>query len=1204
MGATLGRLLGVGLLFGISGLSSAAWAATVTRTSAFVYDGNGKLIKEVIEPGNSNLCVASTSVYDIFGNKTSGAVRNCNGSALATGSEAAAPTGDAAFAPRSASTAFDSRGRFPTSQTNPLAQVSSSIFDNRYGHPTGTTDANGLSVSWEYDEWGRRSRETRPDGTRTVWSYRYCSGIHGGTAACPAGVRYLVEVQPQASTGAANGPWERTYFDALERAVRTETQGFDGTAVIRQDTEYDNQGRIARTSRPYYAGQAIYWISYNYDLLGRQTRVTAADGAQTNTSYQGLTTIVTDALGRAEARTINSQGWLVSTRDAANRVLTYQYDPLGHLIRTVDPMGNSTQATYDLRGRKLTNVDPNMGTWSYTYNAIGEQIRQTDAKNQVTTFTYDLLGRTIRRNEPDLVSTWYYDRYKSGAVCNKGIGQMCEAESDNGYRRVHTFDSFGRPSSTNTTIDAVYSTSVTYDVLGRGVDSQTYPGGFTVRYVYTNLGYLSEIRNGTSNGLYWKADIVDAEGHITQLTYGSNTSTNRTYNAANGRLTAIKAAALNRVQNLTYRYDAVGNIVYRDDGTQNVAEVLTYDQRNRFTSSTIQVPLIGTTVSSYNYNDIGNITSSSIGTYAYNTSGSSSVRPHAVNEVVLAAGGKLSYQYDANGNMTQKAVFNAAGAQVPTESVATTYSSYNLPIQMQRPGALLSPAVSLSFQYGPERQRVRQQANNATTIYVHPDNVGGMQYEKRVSALGTFHIYYVSAEGAPFVQVTRLDNGLALATDYIFRDALGSVDVITDYLALVKERFSYEAFGERRRLNGTEAEGISGTFTDRGFTNHEHLDELNLIHMNGRVYDPQIARFTSADPFIQDPGNLQSFNRYSYVINNPLRYTDPSGYFFKSLERSVRHELRRWERDFRKEIRRADGNLGAVLRVAGAGASLLCGGPACIAGVVAIMEATVSRAQGVTGGDLIRNVAVATGTALAFNAVGTNAVVQETVGKQIGAHAIVGCLSATASGGHCGRGAVSAFLGKVTTVSTAGLHPGLQLASASLAAGLSSQLMGGNFSDGAVLGAYGYLFNHCASGGCTRIPEDMTRSLVDVGGKNYYEYRYKCADAACLIYQANYPASHPLNAPIESARVELAKIHAGVAISAAGPLSPIARGLGVGYSLLDAATGNFAALFPLGSSLLFAKYFRMSIGPNAGNIASSVAGTTSDMAVRNVQNRE
>jgi RHS repeat-associated protein len=73
-------------------------------------------------------------------------------------------------------------------------------------------------------------------------------------------------------------------------------------------------------------------------------------------------------------------------------------------------------------------------------------------------------------------------------------------------------------------------------------------------------------------------------------------------------------------------------------------------------------------------------------------------------------------------------------------------------------------------------------------------------------------------------------------------------------------------------------DSLVGRTADRGFTEHEHLDEIGVVHMNGRIYDPLVGRFMSADPFIQAPSMLQSYNRYAYVMNNPLNLTDPSGY--------------------------------------------------------------------------------------------------------------------------------------------------------------------------------------------------------------------------------------------------------------------------------------------------------------------------------------
>src|SRR5439155_5871441 len=80
---------------------------------------------------------------------------------------------------------------------------------------------------------------------------------------------------------------------------------------------------------------------------------------------------------------------------------------------------------------------------------------------------------------------------------------------------------------------------------------------------------------------------------------------------------------------------------------------------------------------------------------------------------------------------------------------------------------------------------------------------------------------------------------------------------------------------------------FDSTLTTHGFTGHEEVDPVGLIHMNGRVYDPEIGRFLSADPFVQDLSNLQSFNRYTYVLNNPLSLTDPTGFFFGSICKAI-----------------------------------------------------------------------------------------------------------------------------------------------------------------------------------------------------------------------------------------------------------------------------------------------------------------------------
>jgi RHS repeat-associated protein len=93
------------------------------------------------------------------------------------------------------------------------------------------------------------------------------------------------------------------------------------------------------------------------------------------------------------------------------------------------------------------------------------------------------------------------------------------------------------------------------------------------------------------------------------------------------------------------------------------------------------------------------------------------------------------------------------------------------------------------------------------------------------------------------------------------------------------EALSYDAHGKRRLPTWEDVAGqLEGIETKRSFTGHEFLDDVSIIHMNGRVYDPSIGRFASADIVVQLPENLQSYNRYSYVFNNPLSLIDPTGY--------------------------------------------------------------------------------------------------------------------------------------------------------------------------------------------------------------------------------------------------------------------------------------------------------------------------------------
>ena len=126
------------------------------------------------------------------------------------------------------------------------------------------------------------------------------------------------------------------------------------------------------------------------------------------------------------------------------------------------------------------------------------------------------------------------------------------------------------------------------------------------------------------------------------------------------------------------------------------------------------------------------------------------------------------------------------------------------------------------------------------------------------------------------------ENGGTLQEYYTYSDYLGSVAVVTNDLGMVLHRHSFDAWGRKRNAedwSSYKVEDYNAPWLFRGYTGHEMLPEFDLINMNGRLYDNTIGRMLSADNYAGYDGTSQSYNRYSYAFNNPLKYTDPSGEF-------------------------------------------------------------------------------------------------------------------------------------------------------------------------------------------------------------------------------------------------------------------------------------------------------------------------------------
>jgi hypothetical protein len=231
----------------------------------------------------------------------------------------------------------------------------------------------------------------------------------------------------------------------------------------------------------------------------------------------------------------------------------------------------------------------------------------------------------------------------------------------------------------------------------------------------------------------------------------------------------------------------------------------------------------------------------------------------------------------------------------------------------------------------------------------------------------------------------------------------------------------------------------------------------------------------SADPHIQHPDNLASYNRYSYVYNTPLSATDPSGYFLKWLARTFRNEYRRSEL-FRAAVAIAAasivGPMAGEWALAGIGEAVTAAGGGMSAFAVdAVYSVAAGGAGGfagglvASGGDL-KAAAQGALTGGAFGFVGASWAGGTL--ENYAAHAAVGCATSAADGGSCGRGAASQVFSKWVSMETRGVHPAGQMAAATIAGGTVSVITGGKFANGAKTAAFGYLFNCFLSPGSCR----------------------------------------------------------------------------------------------------------------------------------------
>ncbi len=774
---------------------------------------------------------------------------------------------------------------FPTQVTNALGHISYTQFDYYLGAPVNIEDANGIVSSTEYGNAGLDLLD-RP--SRSVRAINILSAKSQTKILYNDVDRIVTATADQISFG-DNVLKSETVSDGLGRV--TETRVYEASAAfISTKREYDSIGRVKRSYNPHRTtGDSTYgWTDTTYDSLSRVVKVEQFDlnglslGILT-TDYSGQMTMLTDQAGKRKVSRTNALGqitdvWEITPADSAtvavsfsalslNGYLThYDYDALNNLTKVTQGSQPQRLLVYNSLGQLASATQPDSGTTSYQYDGYGNLAQRTAERGPAvtTTYAYDAINRPTNRTYSDGTPAVTYG-YDSPEVTNSK-GRLTSVSSSVSSSIYSAYDPFGRVLGDTQTIDgAAYSMNYSYNLAGE-IISQKYPSGRVVNSEYDSAGRLAGVKN-QANGLFYAGaaftDTVNRiqyspAGIVSQVKLGNGLWEHTNFNSRL-QVTQIglgSASSNSSILQLDYSYGT----------TNNNGNVL---------SQTINIPTIGsatgfTAIQTYGYDSLNRLASAQENSgvswtqnFSYDRFGNrkfiagttlpTSLTPAnnptislTNNRIDNSVVGQASVLYDNIGNLTREVGGHTYGYD--GENRMVTYDG----------GA--SAGGGASYNYDANGRRVKKVVGGsplATTVFIH-------------NIMGELVAEYTD------------DSSSGNGTSYLTRDQLGTPRVITGANQQIKARHDYLPFGEEiSQPHGgrTPTQGYVADNVRQKFTAYQHDNETGLDFAQARYYANIQGRFTSSDPLLTSgkPGIPQSWNRFTYVLNNPLKFIDPSG---------------------------------------------------------------------------------------------------------------------------------------------------------------------------------------------------------------------------------------------------------------------------------------------------------------------------------------
>ncbi|MFH1777293.1 MAG: RHS repeat-associated core domain-containing protein [Candidatus Omnitrophota bacterium] len=706
------------------------------------------------------------------------------------------------------------------------------FYFNRQGKLTRIEDRNGNALVFLYDPDNRLKTITDTSGQITFFYYdenNRVTSIEG-----PFGQRVWYEYDQEGNLSAVTdiGGFKTTYaYDQKHNLILiSDPCGRQTFFTIYEDgrlKEYSNEEGNNR-------------LFYEYSELSHEKKVTDNMGRQTRYIYNnnGLIICKEDTLGNISERVYDNNSNLVSTRDANGNQIFFTYDNRGNILTKTDaqgnvtvltyeaqynqissittPRGNTTSFAYDSNGNLITVIYPDGSRERYRYDDAGNLVRKTDRNGQKIKFCYTPRGKLREKIFPDgRKDVFSYDNY----------GNLIRIKGRNGVLRFK-YDRANRLSKV--TCPGKDKIRYRYDKTGN-LTQLVYPDGTKLEYVYDDVNRLIQI-NSSSQTI--AAYTYDAMSRVIRKDLQHNVYTEFSYDFL-GRLGFLVNRKSNTeiISSFAYTYDAVGNRL-----TMITPEGLTeYVYDNIYQLSKVISP--DGELAEYTHDQAGNrLTLTKNGDTTTYTTNMLNQYTNIDEDV---------YTYDNNGNLIEVAAVSGI--------TTFAYDFENQLIRVNTPGEIIK------YVYDPLGRRTSKITPAAITEYIHDQSRVILEKDKR----GVVQATYVYGRGIDEILVMKR-NG----TDYFYcYDGMGSVTNIIDKSENVVESFSYDAYGVPNKVSS-----IGNPYL---FTGREYEPEAGLYYYRARYYSPAIGRFLSPDPIGFEGG----MNFYSYVKNNPVNFTDPSGLF-------------------------------------------------------------------------------------------------------------------------------------------------------------------------------------------------------------------------------------------------------------------------------------------------------------------------------------